>query len=95
MLHPCNLQRCRTLYGRYLEFAPANCAAWAKFAELERSLGEAERARAIYELAIGQPVLDMPELLWKVCACRRWGGLQDLGGGQCQTLCARRFSAAR
>jgi len=28
-------------------------------------LGDAERARAIYELAINQPRLDMPELLWK------------------------------
>lgn len=32
---------------------------------MERSLGEAERARAVYELAIAQPVLDMPEVLWK------------------------------
>jgi hypothetical protein len=40
-----------------------------RFAELERSLGEADRARAVYELAIAQPVLDMPEVLWKV----RWG----------------------
>ena len=37
-----------------------------RYAELERSLGESDRARAIYELAIGQPVLDMPEVLWKV-----------------------------
>jgi crooked neck len=28
-------------------------------------LGEQDRCRAIFELAIGQPVLDMPELLWK------------------------------
>jgi hypothetical protein len=28
-------------------------------------VGEDERARAIYELAVGQPVLDMPEALWK------------------------------
>lgn len=28
-------------------------------------LGDVERARAIYELAVGQPRLDMPELLWK------------------------------
>ena len=27
--------------------------------------GDAERARAIYELAITQPRLDMPEILWK------------------------------
>jgi crooked neck len=32
---------------------------------LERSLSETERARAIFELAIAQPKLDMPELLWK------------------------------
>lgn len=36
-----------------------------KFAELETSLGDLERARAIFELAAAQPALDMPELLWK------------------------------
>ena len=59
----------RTLYQKYLQWAPANCGAWCKYAEVERSLGELERARAIYELAIEQPVLDMPEVLWKVRAC--------------------------
>jgi hypothetical protein len=62
---PGNIDRCRTLYEKYLEWAPSNCAAWIKFAELEKMLGEAERARAIYELAISQPLLDMPEALWK------------------------------
>lgn len=33
--------------------------------ELESSLGEVERSRAIFELAISQSVLDRPELLWK------------------------------
>lgn len=28
-------------------------------------LGDAERSQAIYELAIAQPRLDMPEVLWK------------------------------
>jgi crooked neck len=28
-------------------------------------LGDNERARGIYELAISQPRLDMPEILWK------------------------------
>lgn len=60
-----NIERCRTLYEKYLEGSPANCYAWTKYAELERNLGEAERCRAIFELAIAQPVLDMPELLWK------------------------------
>ncbi|XP_077227697.1 crooked neck protein, putative / cell cycle protein [Tasmannia lanceolata] len=60
-----NINRCRTLYEKYLEWAPSNCYAWSKFAELERSLHETERARALFELAIAQPALDMPELLWK------------------------------
>lgn len=36
-----------------------------KFAELETLLGDVDRARAIYELAVNQPRLDMPEILWK------------------------------
>ncbi|KAI1421622.1 cell cycle control protein [Xylaria sp. FL1777] len=57
--------RCRTLYEKHIEWNPANCQTWIKFAELERGLDDLERTRAIFELAIGQPVLDMPELLWK------------------------------
>ena len=57
--------RCRTLYEKFLEFNPENVQTWMKFAELETLLGDAERARAIYELAINQPRLDMPEILWK------------------------------
>jgi len=60
-----NVDRCRKLYEKYLEFAPSNCYAWSKFAELEASLAEDERARGIFELAINQQVLDMPEVLWK------------------------------
>lgn len=36
-----------------------------QFAELEMLLGDVDRSRAIYELAVSQPRLDMPELLWK------------------------------
>jgi crooked neck len=57
--------RCRTLYEKHIEWNPANCQAWIKFAELERGLDDLERARAIFELAVSQLVLDMPELLWK------------------------------
>ncbi len=32
---------------------------------MEALLDETERARAIYELAVSQPLLDMPEILWK------------------------------
>lgn len=57
--------RCRILYQKFLEFGPENCITWMKFAELENLLGDIDRARAIFELAINQPRLDMPELLWK------------------------------
>lgn len=59
------LDRCRTLYGKFLEHNPANVYAWVKFAELEKGLGEEERTRAIFEMAVSQSLLDMPELLWK------------------------------
>nr|CAD7423039.1 unnamed protein product [Timema monikensis] len=57
--------RCRILYEKFLEFGPENCVTWMRFAELETLLGDTDRARAIYELAVNQPRLDMPELLWK------------------------------
>ncbi|KAL8141607.1 hypothetical protein V2J09_014639 [Rumex salicifolius] len=60
-----NIDRCRKLYEKYLEWSPENCYAWTKYAELEISLCETDRARAIFELAIAQPALDMPEVLWK------------------------------
>ena len=59
------VDRCRTLYAKYLQFAPFDSNAWAKFAELEDSVGEVARARAVYELAVSQEELDRPELLWK------------------------------
>lgn len=57
--------RCRILYQKFLEYGPENCVTWIKFAELETLLGDTDRARAIYEIAVGQQRLDMPELLWK------------------------------
>ncbi|KAI9676245.1 MAG: NineTeen Complex (NTC) component [Trizodia sp. TS-e1964] len=57
--------RCRTLYAKNIEWNPANCQAWIKFAELERGLDDLDRTRAIFELAVDQVTLDMPELLWK------------------------------
>nr|XP_010927114.1 uncharacterized protein LOC105049230 [Elaeis guineensis] len=38
-----------------------------RYTELERSLSEIEHARAIFELTVTQPILDMPELLCKAC----------------------------
>jgi len=57
--------RCRQLYTKYIEFNGSNTQTWIKFAELERGLDDLERARAIFELAVDEPQLDMPELLWK------------------------------
>jgi len=59
------VDRCRTLYSKYLETFPENCEAWKKFSELEESVGEVDRCRALLELAVGQQSLDMPEVLWK------------------------------
>jgi crooked neck len=36
------IDRCRTLYNNLLKLAPHNCSAWAKYAELEHSVGESE-----------------------------------------------------
>ncbi|KAF7993240.1 hypothetical protein HCN44_006300 [Aphidius gifuensis] len=58
-------ERCRTLYEKLLQFGPENCTTWMRFAELESSIGDIHRARAIFKLAISQPILDMPEVLWK------------------------------
>ena len=57
--------RCRKLYKKFLEYNPENCANWMKFAELEGILGDTERARAIYKLAVSQSSLEMPEIVWK------------------------------
>jgi crooked neck len=59
------VDRCRVLYQKYLEFAPFDCFVWQRYAELERAVGETARARAIFEVAVQQPQLDMPEQLWK------------------------------
>lgn len=59
------IDRCRVLYSKYVAYAPFHAPAWQKFAALEASVGELSRARAIYELAIQQPELDTPEMLWK------------------------------
>ena len=57
--------RCRTLFEKRVEWDAANSQAWIKFAELERGLDDLDRTRAIFELAVDQQQLDMPELVWK------------------------------
>lgn len=50
------------LYEKFLEFGPDNCTTWCRYAELETLLGDSERSRALYELAVNQPRMDMPEV---------------------------------
>ncbi|XP_003738957.1 crooked neck-like protein 1 [Galendromus occidentalis] len=57
--------RCRILYEKFILFSPEKSTTWVKFAELECILGDIDRARAIYEIAVNQPQLDMPEVVWK------------------------------
>ncbi|KAJ3028102.1 UNVERIFIED_CONTAM: Crooked neck-like protein 1, partial [Siphonaria sp. JEL0065] len=59
------IDRMRTLYEKHLSCNPGNSAAWIRFAGVKRSVGDMERCRGIYEIAIGQQELGMPEILWK------------------------------
>lgn len=60
------VDRCRKIFAKWIETTPTSVTAWKEFAEMEVSLGEAARARAILELGVKQIELDMPEVLWKV-----------------------------
>ena len=59
------VDRCRSLYAKFLEYTPSNSQVWLDFAKMEVNLGELGRARALYALASSQPTLDMPEVLWR------------------------------
>ncbi|EPZ37048.1 hypothetical protein O9G_004459 [Rozella allomycis CSF55] len=57
--------RCRILYEKYIQWNPANSYAWIKYAELEKLLGDNDRSRSIFTLAISQKILDRPDVVWK------------------------------
>lgn len=63
--HLGNTDRCRKLFQKQLENQPEDCEVWVKYAALEEQVKEEARCRAIFELAVVQKNLDMPELLWK------------------------------
>lgn len=60
-----NFDRCRTIFGKWIERFPDSGKAFISFAKFEVALEEFERANAIYEIAIESEALDMPELVWK------------------------------
>ncbi len=53
-----------SIYEQYLLLDPQHCDTWQKYAILERQVGETGRGHANYELAVQQPVLDIPEMIW-------------------------------
>lgn len=59
------IPRSRTIFTKYLESFPKLAKAWISFADFEAALQENERARSLYQLAIEQQELDMPESVWK------------------------------
>jgi len=60
-----NIDRCRKILEKFTIFKPGSVETWIKYAELEAALEEHERAKGIFEIALLQPTLDVPELLWK------------------------------
>lgn len=59
------VDRCRKIYEKFVQWGPGRSRTWCRWAELEANLGEAERVRALFEIAVAQPGLDAPEVLWK------------------------------
>eukprot|EP00923_Selenidium_pygospionis_P009364 GHVN01016018.1.p1 GENE.GHVN01016018.1~~GHVN01016018.1.p1 ORF type:complete len:363 (-),score=49.05 GHVN01016018.1:153-1241(-) len=59
-----NVDRCRKIYAKFIELHSHNPKAWIALVDLELMMEEADRARAVCEIAIGMD-LDMPDLMWK------------------------------
>ena len=47
-----NVDRCRKLYSKYLEWCPSDQDVWVQYARLEGDVGEEERCRAVYDVAL-------------------------------------------
>ena len=58
-----NIDRCRKPHEKWIELQPTNTCAWIQYADLEKNLQEMQKCRAIYELAISQPMIDTPEII--------------------------------
>lgn len=60
-----NIDRARILYQRFIEIFPDNPIPWIKFAEFENDLEEYERSEMIFELALQNNQMNMPETIWR------------------------------
>lgn len=59
------MERCRKIYERQIQVFSFVSDAWIDYALFESRLGELQRTRFIFEIAIAQEELDMPEHVWK------------------------------
>jgi crooked neck len=59
------IDRCRNIYGKWLEVMPENSAAWIGLASMEQKVGEIERYRAVYELSLQQDLMNDRDSLWQ------------------------------
>lgn len=60
-----NIDRVRKLYEKFADVMPQSPIPWIKWAELEKSIGETERYRAIFDLGIENTAVEMPEVVWR------------------------------
>ena len=58
-----NVDRCRKLYTKYLEWAPHDEDVWVQYARLEGDVGEEERCRAVFNIAVEQDNIERPEVV--------------------------------
>lgn len=59
------VDRCRTIFEKFVSSYASNSAAWVEYALFEASLQENERARAIFDIAVNTESMDQPEAIWK------------------------------
>ncbi len=59
------VDRARILYRKWTERNPTVSDPYIEFAGMEEALGELERARQIFEIALSMPLMDVPETVWK------------------------------
>lgn len=72
-----NIDRVRKIYEKFLTYDPCDSAVWQSYAEMEAALAETARARAIFEMAVSQPVLHQPERVWKAYIELERGTVRD------------------
>lgn len=59
------MERCRKIYERQIQVFSFVSDVWIDYALFECRLAELQRARFIFEIAVAQQELDMPEHVWK------------------------------